>query len=262
MHQSFKMFPNSRSSFLWPSLLFANWWCSLVSSTECSCETDNISHPGCGIIPSISTIYNGRPASYPWMVFLFSAPENGQQSFCGGSLISDLQVVTAAHCVAGKTTDDVAVLLADKNAQEKLNKMDFHFLYKIEIYPAYNLAMNHAYRYNSDIAVLTLEKPVLLSEKVNTICLPSFSESRETHEGTNATVTGWGLTEKGVASTDQLLSVEVPIISNTQCRKSYQWIRRQIVMNELPYLYIFHSVFTFAHTRKGLVIARGILVDR
>ena len=56
-------------------------------------------------------------------------------------MISDLQVVTAAHCVAGKTTDDIAVLLADKNAQEK------------------------------------------------SIRMPTFSESRETHEGTNATVT-------------------------------------------------------------------------
>ena len=143
-------------------------------------------------------------------------------------MISDLQVVTAAHCVAGKTTDDIAVLLADKNAQEKLNKMDFHFLYKIEIYPAYNLVISDAYRYNSDIAVLTLEKPVLIGNMVNAICLPTFSESRETHEGKNATVTGWGLTEKGLASTNQLLSVEVPIISTTECQQFYQWIRRQI----------------------------------
>ena len=222
----FEMCPHSRRSFLWILLILFSWF-SPGSSTECACETENISHPGCGIIPSNSTIFNGSPASYPWMVFLFSAPENGQQSFCGGSLISDLQVVTAAHCVAGKTTDDIAVLLADQSAQEKLNRMDFHFLYKIEIYPAYNLAINDAYRYNSDIAVLTLEKPVLIGYKVNAICLPTFSESRETHEGKNATVTGWGLTEKGAASTNQLLSVEVPIISNKNCQNKYQWIRRQ-----------------------------------
>ena len=174
----FEMCPHSRRSFLWILLILFSWF-SPGSSTECACDNENISHPGCGIIPSTSTIFNGSPASYPWMVFLFSAPENGQQSFCGGSLISDLQVVTAAHCVAGKTTDDIAVLLADKNAQEK------------------------------------------------SIRMPTFSESRETHEGKNATVTGWGLTEKGAASTNQLLSVEVPIISNKNCQNKYQWIRRQ-----------------------------------
>ena len=222
------MLPNGRPFLLWISLIFVHF-ISLGSCTECSCETDNISHPGCGVIPSTSTIFNGSPASYPWMVFLFSAPQNGQPSFCGGSLISDLQVLTAAHCVAGKTINDIAVLLADKNAQEKLNKKDFHFLDKIELYPAYNLAINDAYRYNSDIAVLTLEKPVLLSNKVNAICLPSFSESQETHEGENGTVVGWGLTEKGGPSTNQLLSVEVPIVSNSQCQKSYQWIRRKVL---------------------------------
>ena len=69
----------------------------------CDCETDNISHPGCGVIPTTSTIINGSPASYPWMVFLFRS-SGLNQSFCGGSMINDLQIVTAAHCVAGKTT--------------------------------------------------------------------------------------------------------------------------------------------------------------
>ena len=112
-----------------------------------------LSHTGCGIIPASPTIINGSPASFPWMAFLFSSPENGKQSgFCGGSLISDLQILTAAHCVVGKTINDIAVILADKNPQEKLNRLDLLYLFKIEVYPSYNQHLKQGFKYNSDIA--------------------------------------------------------------------------------------------------------------
>ena len=193
------------------------------------CESESLSHSGCGIVPASSTIINGNPASFPWMVFLFSSPENGERTgFCGGSLISDLQILTAAHCVAGKTTNDIAVILADKNPQEKLQSFDFRYLFKIEVYPSYNQQLEQGFKYNSDIAILTLEEPVLLTSKVNPICLPPVSGSDQTYEGVTATVAGWGLTESGETSTDQLMSVDLPVISNKKCRKFYNWIKRYI----------------------------------
>ena len=85
------------------------------------CDGESLSFPGCGIIPSTSTISNGEPASYPWMAFLFSMSlEDGNSSFCGASLISDIQLVTAAHCVRGKTTDEVAILIGNPNAEYEL----------------------------------------------------------------------------------------------------------------------------------------------
>ena len=122
------------------------------------CESESLSHSGCGIVPASSTIINGNPASFPWMVFLFSSSENGERTgFCGGSLISDLQILTAAHCVAGKTTNDIAVILADKSPQEKLQSFDFRYLFKIEVYPSYNQQLEQGFKYNSDIAILTLK---------------------------------------------------------------------------------------------------------
>ena len=67
----------------------------LITGTSrkiCDCEPENLSHPGCGIIPTTSTILNGSPGSYPWMVFLYSLTLSENASFCGGTLISELQV--------------------------------------------------------------------------------------------------------------------------------------------------------------------------
>ena len=84
-----------------------------------SCDPENLSHPGCGVIPTTSTINNGQPGTYPWMVFLY-LQSNKNDSFCGGSMISDLQILTAANCVVGKTTDDIGVIIGNQNAARKI----------------------------------------------------------------------------------------------------------------------------------------------
>ena len=53
-------------------------------------------------------------------------------------MISDLQILTAAHCVVGKTIDDIGVIIGNTNAGEKLKKFNFHFVYKIDINPFFN----------------------------------------------------------------------------------------------------------------------------
>ena len=142
-------------------------------------------------------------------------------------MISDIQLITAAHCVSGKTTDEVAVLIGNPNAQSELNKMNFKYLYKIEMYKFYQETNNNdGWKHNPDIAVITLEEPLLLSTKINPICLPSITDTSQTYEGVTATVAGWGITEIGKTSTDQLLKVDVPILSNTDCKSTYQWLKR------------------------------------
>ena len=195
---------------------------------ECECEAENLSYPGCGIIPTSSTIINGSSSSYSWMVFLYSVTTAGE-SFCGGSLISDLQIATAAHCVAGKTVNDVAVVLGTDNAKEEIDKDNYHFLFKIELYPLYEIldkAMNKTWKHSSDVAILTLEKPIVLSPKINPICLPSDAEAMKTYVGKEAIAAGWGVTESGNTSMQQQMQVKIPIISNDECQTFYNWISR------------------------------------
>ena len=55
-------------------------------------------HAGCGMRPAFSRVVNGQdasPHSWPWQVSL--RVRGGH--ICGGSLIRDDWIVTAAHCV-------------------------------------------------------------------------------------------------------------------------------------------------------------------
>merc|ERR1711971_631846 len=142
-----------------------------ILGSQCECETESLSHPGCGVIPTSSTIINGSAASYPWMVFLYNFGDT-DTSFCGGILISDLEILTAAHCVNGRTIDDVAVIVGSDNAEAELRKLNWKTLFKIELYPLYYKNMEKAFKHSSDVAILTLEKPLVLNSKVNPICLP------------------------------------------------------------------------------------------
>ena len=146
-------------------------------------------------------------------------------------MISDLQILTAAHCVVGKTTDDIGVIIGNTNAGEELTKFKFHFVYKIDVNPFFNQNVKtiEAIKKNSDIAVLTLETAVPLTSSVRPICVPSLYDTSNTYEGETGTVAGWGITEDGKESVGQLLTVDVPIISNAECQTFYPWMKRYVL---------------------------------
>ena len=196
-----------------------------------SCDTENMSQPGCGVLPSTNSISSdGKPGPYPWIVDLYLM-SNPNDSFCTGSLISDLQILTAAHCVWWKRelNIDIGVIVGNQNVK----KSNLHQVYKIEIYDDYCLGKGchgsevDAFKESPNIAVLTLETAVLLTSSVRPICLPSLSDTSNTYEGETGTAAGWGLTEDGV---DMLQTVEVPIMANSECKKSIRlpWVKRYI----------------------------------
>ena len=224
------------------------WTIILCLFSTIAIGEENLSYPDCGIIPTSTTIINGSTSSYPWMVFLYLATSAGE-SFCGGSLISDLQIVTAAHCVVGKTVDEVAVVLGTDNAKEELAKFHFRYLFKIDIYPMYEIldkTMDKTFKQSSDVAILTMEKPVVISSQVNPICLPSDAEVKKTYAGEEAIVAGWGVTETGQHSMKQQMQIKVPIISNDQCQTFYDWIARfYLKTNVLSIFLIKYDIFSF-----------------
>ncbi|XP_013176913.1 PREDICTED: proclotting enzyme-like isoform X2 [Papilio xuthus] len=157
--------------------------------------------------------HNADLNEWPWIAALF----NGGRQFCGGSLIDDIHILSAAHCVAHMTSWDVARLtarLGDHNI--RTNTETQHEERKIKRVVRHR-GFNMQTLYN-DVAILTLDKPVKFSKTIRPICLPSGNRA---YAGQVATVIGWGSLRESGPQPSVLQEVSIPIWQNGECRLKY-----------------------------------------
>ncbi|KAK9695314.1 Trypsin [Popillia japonica] len=130
---------------------------------------------------------------------------------CGGSIISTKHIVTAAHC----TYETIASYLNIRAGTAIRNSggvtIDVSIIYQ---HPEFS---NVTYDY--DIAVLELVSDLTFSDTIIAISLPN--ENQQLIAGTESVVTGWGATEEDGIGSNQLLMVEVPLVSATDCQAAY-----------------------------------------
>jgi len=138
-----------------------------------------------------------NPNEFPWMVYV-----RGDMS-CGGSLISEEWVLTAAHCVSRKAAQNKVKLVKHNGRTSARTK----YISEVIIHRQYNRKTN-----NNDIALLKLKNPV----RVGKICLPA---NRATFAGSPATVAGWGKTGIHSGESAVLRKTNVKVISNNKCRQ-------------------------------------------
>ncbi|XP_020279968.1 proclotting enzyme-like [Pseudomyrmex gracilis] len=156
---------------------------------------------------------NADPGEWPWIAALFNA---GRQ-FCGGSLIDDIHILTAAHCVVNMNSWDVArltVRLGDHNL--KTNTEIRHVERRVKRVVRHR-GFNARTLYN-DVALLTLNEPVEFTELIRPICLPSGSQL---YSGKTGTVIGWGSLRESGPQPAILQEVSIPIWSNNECKSKY-----------------------------------------
>lgn len=144
--------------------------------------------------------------------------KDGLVSFnCGGSLISELFVLTAAHC--GLDADRVApsfVRLGDQNL-EILEEGSTEIDIPIDSFIAHErFQMDSLYH---DIAVIKLKEQVNFNRYIRPACL----WPNDTQFGSTVIATGWGYTRAGdIKSSDELRKVDLKVMSNARCRKVLQ----------------------------------------
>ncbi|XP_072756072.1 uncharacterized protein [Anoplolepis gracilipes] len=156
---------------------------------------------------------NADPGEWPWIAALFNA---GRQ-FCGGSLIDEQHILTAAHCVVNMNSWDVArltVRLGDYNI--KTNNEIRHIERRVKRVVRHR-GFNSRTLYN-DVALLTLSEPVEFTEQIRPICLPSGSQL---YQGKTATVIGWGSLRESGPQPAILQEVSIPVWSNSECKLKY-----------------------------------------
>ena len=155
------------------------------------------------------------PYSIPWQVALVSPGSNDPG--CGGTLISDRHVLTAAHCTGRKF--DVIVGEHRTTSSEDGTR---HSVCRVDDHPSY-------YFPEYDFSILHLDTPVLIGQRAVPACLPPSSFGGDFLVGKNMTVSGWGdLTEGGV-SPSVLHSINVLGISDEQCERMIGGITKDML---------------------------------
>ena len=132
--------------------------------------------------------------------FMVSLQTNSGYHFCGGALVREDWVITAAHCVQGDSPSQVKVKIGLHNVNGTQGSIT-RSVSQIIIHPSYS-----SWSLNNDYAILRLSQPVTNFEPIQLVTDTSHDE-----EPVMATTMGWGATQSGGWGSNILLEVDVPI---------------------------------------------------
>lgn len=162
---------------------------------------------------------------FPWLVAYFYSSKYTNDFICGGSLVSQKIVITAAHCIHNKDDAEVrkpeaSTFYFGKNNLDSLIGEKGYILSTalyLYVHPEWDTGET---LFSNDIAIAVLQRSIMFSYFVKPICIWRNTQSYKDMIGKEGTIAGWGKTDFHSISTSTAIFVKLPVVSNEDCLRS------------------------------------------
>jgi len=165
------------------------------------------------------------PGEWPWMVVL-GKPASGFfgssfQVSCGGTVLNEDTILTAAHCFGNGNQDPTTVHLKDTDLVSSGDGKGIDVpIGQIFSHPGWNSAT-----LANDIAIVKLSRRVTFDRNVQSACLPYNYQGKNLFnilKNPAPTVAGWGSERVGGPTTSKLKQAKVAMKTQSECRNAYR----------------------------------------
>ncbi|XP_033116685.1 complement factor B-like [Anneissia japonica] len=176
---------------------------------------------------------DANPGAWPWQVAFY---DNEQDDvFCGGTLISNEWILTAAHCFdqdpgpnseMGKDWKTTTPYMGLTDREKDKKSSNTSRIIDLITHSLYNNKESPNYDY--DVALAKIE-PIRLHPQVRTVCLPGVTDTNLEEEYSlegklnkieYVTVTGWGRLGFKKEKATKLQQLDLPLGIYDKCRES------------------------------------------
>ncbi|XP_026326869.1 trypsin-2-like [Hyposmocoma kahamanoa] len=157
--------------------------------------------------------YNTTIQNIPYQAYLLLQKGNDYYQ-CGGSIISNRYILTAAHCLKGIQRAYIRIGSTQANSGGTMYNSAL-----LQMHPQYNSQTS-----DYDVGVIRVSRAMTLDGTKSRVIKLADSEmqSEPISPGTEILVSGWGTTSENGETSNNLMAVTVPTVSNEDCNKSYR----------------------------------------